>query len=70
MDELIHKLVINGMTCDCCTDRVLRVLRSNPNVLDAELSFKNDSGVIKTTNKLSVDNVIEIIREAGFIASV
>tara|TARA_B100001996_G_scaffold343133_1_gene298128 strand:+ start:3577 stop:3723 length:147 start_codon:yes stop_codon:yes gene_type:complete len=47
----------------------MRVLQSNPEVLDAKLSFENDSGIIKTTDKLTTDKVIIMVNEAGFIAS-
>ena len=69
MSEKIHKLSIFGMTCGCCTARVMRVLQSNPEVIDAELSFEKDCGVIKTTDKLTTDTVIVMVNEAGFIAS-
>ncbi|MDG1549148.1 MAG: heavy metal-associated domain-containing protein [Candidatus Poseidoniaceae archaeon] len=69
MGEVVHNLAIYGMTCGCCTGRVMRVLQSNPEVLDAKLSFEKDSGIIKTTEKLSTDKVIIMVNEAGFIAS-
>ncbi|MBT4921314.1 MAG: heavy-metal-associated domain-containing protein [Euryarchaeota archaeon] len=69
MSEKVHNLAIYGMTCGCCTGRVMRVLQSNPDVLDAKLSFENDSGIIKTTDKLTTDKVIVMVNEAGFIAS-
>ena len=43
MGERVHNLAIYGMTCGCCTGRVMRVLRSNPEVLDAKLSFENEN---------------------------
>ena len=46
MGEIVHNLAIYGMTCGCCTGRVMRVLQSNPEVLDAKLSFEKDSGII------------------------
>tara|TARA_A100001035_G_C27462357_1_gene355070 strand:+ start:289 stop:501 length:213 start_codon:yes stop_codon:yes gene_type:complete len=69
MIERVHNLAIYGMTCGCCTGRVMRVLQSNPEVLDAKLSFENNSGIIKTTDKLSTDNVIVMVNKAGFVAS-
>ena len=58
MAEAVHTLTISGMTCSGCTNRLMRVLQSNPDVLDAELSFENDSGIIKTTDKLTTDNPV------------
>ena len=69
MAEAVHTLTISGMTCSGCTNRLMRVLQSNPDVLDAKLSFENDSGIIKTTDKLTTDKVIIMVNEAGFIAS-
>ena len=69
MAEAVHELSITGMTCSGCTNRLMRVLQSNPEVIDAKLSFENDSGIIRTTDKLTTDKVIIIVNEAGFIAS-
>ena len=70
MAEAVHELSITGMTCSGCTNRLMRVLQSNPEVIDAKLSFENDSGIIRTTDKLTTDKVIIMVNEAGFIASV
>ena len=69
MAEAVHELSISGMTCSGCTNRLMRVLQSNPEVIDAKLSFENDSGIIRTTDKLTTDKVIIMVNEAGFIAS-
>ena len=69
MAETVHELTIRGMTCSGCTNRLARVLQSNPEIIDAKLSFENDSGIIKTTDKLTTDKVIIMVNEAGFIAS-
>ena len=69
MAEALHELSISGMTCSGCTNRLKRVLQSNPEVIDAKLSFENDSGIIRTTDKLTTDKVIIMVNEAGFIAS-
>jgi len=69
MAEAVHELSITGMTCSGCTNRLMRVLQSNPEVIDAKLSFENDSGIIRTTDKLTTDKVIIMVNEAGFIAS-
>ncbi|DAC25658.1 MAG TPA: heavy-metal-associated domain-containing protein, partial [Candidatus Poseidoniales archaeon] len=55
--------------CGCCTGRVNRVLQANPDVIDAKISYENDSGIITTTDRLSTDNVIVMVNKAGFIAS-
>ena len=69
MGERVHKLAIYGTTCGCCTGRVNRVLQANPDVIDAKISYENDSGIITTTDRLSTDNVIVMVNKAGFIAS-
>ena len=69
MAEAVHELSISGMTCSGCTNRLMRVLQSNPEVIDAKLSFENDSGIIRTTDKLTTDKVIIMVNGAGFIAS-
>ncbi len=69
MGERVHKIAIYGMTCNCCSGRVDRVLRANPEVIDAKISYQSDSGIVTTTDKLSTDKVIVMVNKAGFIAS-
>ena len=45
------------------------MLEANPDVLDAKISYEEDSGVITTTENLTTDNVIVMVNSAGFIAS-
>jgi len=69
MGERVHKLSIQGMTCGGCSNRVKKVLEQNPEVVNANVSFESNSGVITTTEKLTADQLIIIVNNAGFIAS-
>ena len=69
MGERIHKLSIQGMTCGGCSSRVKRVHEQNPEVVNANVSFESNSGVITTTEKLTTEQLIIIVNNTGFIAS-
>ena len=69
MSERVHKLSIQGMTCGGCSSRVKRVLEQNPEVVNANVSFESNSGVITTTEKLTTEQLIIIVNNTGFIAS-
>ena len=69
MVERVHKLAIFGMTCGGCSISAKLVLESIHDVLDAVVSHENDSGVITTTENLTTDNVIVMVKSAGFNAS-
>ena len=69
MSERVHKLSIQGMTCGGCSSRVKRVLEQNPEVVNANVSFESNSGVITTTEKLTAEHLIVIVNNAGFVAS-
>ena len=69
MGERVHKLSIQGMTCSGCSSRVKRVLEQNPEVVNANVFFESNSGVITTTEKFTIDELIVIVNNAGFIAS-
>ncbi len=46
-----------------------RVLEQNPEVVNANVSFESNSGVITTTEKLTTEQLIIIVNNTGFIAS-
>ena len=69
MGERVHKLSIQGMTCGGCSNRVKRVLEQNLEVVNANVSFETNSGVITTTEKLTTEQLIIIVNNTGFIAS-
>jgi len=52
MSQRTHYLTITGMTCGCCSGRINRVLKANPNVLDTMISFESEQGAVLTTGAL------------------
>ena len=69
MAEIVHKLNIAGMTCGCCTGKVMRVLGSTPGILGADISHENNNGVIITDKTISTDALVYLVNSAGFSAS-
>lgn len=64
-----HLLTITGMTCGCCSGRVDRALKANPEVLDATIRFDSEKGTVLTTDALSTEDVMAIIAATGFEVS-
>lgn len=64
-----HLLTITGMTCGCCSGRVDRALKANPEVLDAMITFDSEKGAVLTTDALSTEDVMAIIAATGFEVS-
>ena len=64
-----HLLTITGMTCGCCSGRVNRALKANPEVLDAIITFDSEKGAVLTTDALSTEDVMAIIAATGFEVS-
>ena len=64
----VFRLAIEGMTCGGCSSRLTRVLIANQHITSAEISHELNSGVITTSGHLDVNEIIEIINSAGFIA--
>jgi copper chaperone CopZ len=65
-----HVLTITGMTCDGCSGRLANVLRATPGVIDAKISHQTDSGSILTDESLSTHDLVAIVNETGFVASI
>ncbi len=61
---------INGMTCGGCSGRVKGVLEMNLNVESAEISHETNSGVVKTNGQISAEELVKIIEQTGFTASI
>ena len=61
-----HQITITGMTCGCCSGRVNRALRANPDVLDTMISFESEQGSVLTTDALSTEDVLAIVAATGF----
>ena len=64
-----HQITITGMTCGCCSGRVNRALRANPDVLDTMISFESEQGAVLTTDALSTEDVLAIVAATGFDVS-
>ena len=69
MSERTHYLTIKGMTCGCCSGRINRVLKANPNVLDTMITFESEQGAVLTTDALTTDEVVNMVASAGFAVS-
>ena len=61
-----HQITITGMTCGCCSGRVNRALRANPDVLDTMISYESEHGAVLTTDALSTEDVLAIVAATGF----
>ena len=66
MGTTTHYVTINGMTCGCCSGRVNRVLRANPEVLQTMINFDSEQGAVLTTGALTTEEIVNIIATAGF----
>ena len=61
---------INGMTCGGCSGRVKGVLELNLNVETAEISHKENSGIVKTNGKVTAEELVKVIEQTGFSAAI
>ncbi|MDA7492003.1 heavy-metal-associated domain-containing protein [Candidatus Poseidonia sp.] len=66
MGTTTHYVTINGMTCGCCSGRVNRVLRANPEVLQTMINFDSEQGAVLTTDALTTEDIVNIIATTGF----
>ena len=62
MSQITHHVAISGMTCGGCSGRVTNVLANTPGVIHAEISHESNSGVIVSTDEISIQEIIEIER--------
>ena len=69
MSQVEHTLKITGMTCDCCSGRVQRVLESTVGVVRADISWQNHSATVVSTSDLSTEQIIAIVASTGFDVS-
>ena len=69
MGTKTHQITITDMTCGCCSGRVNRALRANPDVLDTMISFESEQGAVLTTDALSTEDVLAIVAATGFDVS-
>ena len=69
MATTTHHVTITGMTCGCCSGRVNRALKANPDVLNAMITFESEKGSVLTTDALSTEDVMAIIAATGFDVS-
>ena len=66
MGTTTHYVTINGMTCGCCSGRVNRVLRANPDVLQTMINFDSEQRAVLTTDALTTEDIVNIIATTGF----
>ena len=69
MSQITHHVAISGMTCGGCSGRVANVLENTPGVIQAEISHESNSGVIVSTDEISIQEIIEIVNNTGFEAN-
>lgn len=63
-------LDIKGMTCASCVNRIEKVLKKNPGVLDASVNLATEKAKINFDNKiLNPQKIIELIVKAGYGAT-
>lgn len=61
-----HRLIITGMSCGSCSNRVARALLANPEVIETEISYSSEVGTVVTTDALSTEEVVAIVAATGF----
>ena len=66
MGTTTHYVTINGMTCGCCSGRVNRVLRANPEVLQTMINFDSEQAALLTTQALTTADIVNSIATTGF----
>lgn len=59
---------IEGMHCQGCADRVQKVLRRQPAVLDTHVGLREGMAQVWVRDDSTPDNLIAIIRQVGFEA--
>ncbi len=59
---------IEGMHCQGCADRVQKVLRQQPAVLDAHVGLQEGMAQVWVRDDSAPDDLIGIIRQVGFEA--
>ncbi len=69
MSQITHHVAILGMTCGGCSGRVANVLENTPGVIQAQISHESNSGVVISTDELSMQDIIGIVNKTGFEAS-
>jgi len=69
MSQITHHVAILGMTCGGCSGRVSNVIENTPGVIQAEISHESNSGVVVSTDEVSIQEIIEIVKNTGFEAS-
>lgn len=58
------KLKIDGIHCDNCRNRIVKVLSNNNEIKDIKVI--EDTAIIKYENELNKDKIIETINDIGF----
>ena len=69
MSEHILNIKIAGMTCGGCSGRVKRALEEDNRVVSADIRHETDSGSVRCSSKLAMDELIFLVNMTGFQAS-
>lgn len=62
------RLSVEGMSCGSCASRVDKALNGLGGVEEASVNLASDSAEVTYSNKLSVDDLIKAVQEAGYDA--
>lgn len=64
--SIIH---VQGMSCEHCVKSVINAITALPGIGNANVKLKKQTATVKfDENKISLDNIKEAIREAGYEA--
>ncbi len=65
------KLTVNGMTCSSCVNTVEKALKGVNGVFEAKVNLKEKSAtvVLASNSKITQDELIKAVADAGFSAS-
>lgn len=66
---MVIKFHVTGMTCAACSARVEKVTRQVPGVQSAEVNLLAGTMTVDAENDLTVGNIIDAVKDAGYEAS-
>ena len=69
MSDRVLNIKIAGMTCGGCSGRVKSTLEEDERVISADIRHETDSGTVRCSTNLSVDELIFLVNMTGFTAS-
>nr|XP_019012879.1 uncharacterized protein I206_02375 [Kwoniella pini CBS 10737]OCF51660.1 hypothetical protein I206_02375 [Kwoniella pini CBS 10737] len=63
-------LSISGMTCASCVNSITTSLKSDPAILEVNINLLGSSGIIQHKSTISATNLVELIKDIGFEATI